>query len=117
MRKEIEIQQENLNNLAKLMSKNPTLEVKVMVDSEVVGSDGYSWWLGKFGEAELDEYYCSDERIYFRSWDEEELIDDILDGYGSEYNELSDEELVKKAEKEVNHLAWEKFILVKINLP
>nr|DAY85585.1 MAG TPA: hypothetical protein [Caudoviricetes sp.] len=119
MKKEIEIQQENLNTLVKLMKENPTLEVMPMVDSEVVASDDYSWWLGRFGEAELDECWFNDERIYFRSWDEEELIEDAIEdfGYNPKLDGLSDEELNKMAEERVNKLGWEKVILVKINMP
>ena len=119
MKKEIEVQQENVNTLIKLMKENPTLEVMPMVDSEVVASDDYSWWLGKFGKAELDECWQSDERIYFRSWDEEELIEEAMEdiSLNPKLENLSDEELTKMAEERVNKLDWEKVILVKIDMP
>ncbi|MDU2491678.1 MAG: hypothetical protein E7D27_14010 [Clostridium celatum] len=119
MKKEIEIQQENINTLIKLMKENPTLEVVPMVDTEVVASDDYSCWLGKFGRVEIDEIWSDDERIYFKSLDDEDLIDMTLEGMecDDKFNGLSNEELLKIAEKEVENLAWEKVIVVRIDTP
>ena len=36
-----------------------------MVDSEVIADDSHSYWCGSWGRAKLDEYWVSDERIYF----------------------------------------------------
>lgn len=116
MEEVIEIQQENLKVLIKLMEENPTLKVIPMVDSEVVGSDDYSCWAGKFGEAEIDETWSNEERIYFKSWDEEELIEDEIENLSfiSEFDKLSDEELNEMAEKKVDALDWEKVIVLRI---
>lgn len=116
MKKEIEIQQDNLKILIDLMKDNPTLEVIPMVDSDVVGSDDYNCWSGKFGKAELDETWSNDERIYFKSWDEEELIDNAMDdfSFNPKLDKLSDEELTKMAEERVDSLEWEKVIVLRI---
>lgn len=36
-------------------------------------------WLGSWGEAEIDDIYIDDERVYFFSQDEEELIENRCD--------------------------------------
>lgn len=117
MKKETEIQQENVNVLIKLMKENPTLRVIPMVDSEVVGSDDYSFWTGVFGKAEIEEVWNTDERIYIKSADEEELIYDAIEdfSFNPKLDCLSDEELTKMAEEKVNNLEWEKVIAVNIN--
>lgn len=79
MKKEIEIQQENVNELIRLINENPKLRVLPIVNSEVVGSDDWESWLGKFGRAELDYIWQDEERIYFKSVDDEELIDNKLE--------------------------------------
>ena len=118
MKREIEIQQENINSLIKLMNENPNLEVVPMVDSEIVG-DGFGWWLGSFGKVEIDEIFSDNEKVYFKSWDYEELIDKILENIEccDKFIGMSEEELLNMAEKEVNNLEWEKVIVVKINTP
>lgn len=119
MKREIEIQQENVNKLIKLMKENPTLRVVPMVDSEVVSNDGYDCWLGKFGEVEIDEIWSDDERIYFRSVDDEDLIDLAIEdfGYNPKLDNVSDEELTKLAEERINNLEWEKVIVIRIDTP
>ena len=69
---EIEIQQERISELIKLIQQNPSLKIVPMVDSEL-GGDDFSYYMGAWGKAEIDEVYHEDERIYFRSYDEEEL--------------------------------------------
>lgn len=116
MKTEIEIQQEKVNTLIKLMKENPTLRVLPMVDTDVVGGDDYSCWLGVFGMVEIDECWSDEERIYFKSTDDEELVDRVLEGMEDDikFAGLSEEELVKIAEKEVEELDWEKVITISI---
>lgn len=117
MKKGIEIQQENIQNLIKLASENPDLKIIPMVDTEVCSSDDFSYWAGNWSSAELDECYCSNERIYFRSSDEESFIDKYIDDLSNEpeYKEMNDENIYKIAEAKVNNLPWEKVIVVYIN--
>lgn len=119
MKKEIEFQQENLNNLLNLMKDNPTLRVVPMVDSDIVGGDDYSCWLGRFGKAEVDEIWSDDERIYFRSWDFENLVDEFMESSDNEelFKNLSDDEAIKIAENHIDDLNWEKVISVRIHTP
>lgn len=117
MIKEIEIQQENVNELIRLINENPTLEVLPMVDSEVVVSDDWESWLGKFGRVELDYIWQDEERIYFKSVDDEELIDNKLEILESNQDLKNKDELLKIAVQEVNNLEWEKVIVVNITLP
>ena len=112
--KKIKKQQENINTLLKLINENPELEIVPMVDSEIGGYD-YSYYMGEWGTAQIYEYHCSDERIYFKEQDFEELVDDFIENSCEEYNDLSDEELEKLAEKEINNLEWIKAIVVNIN--
>lgn len=110
-------QQENITRLLELIKENPELEIVPMVDCECVHHDGYAYWLGEWGTAEIDEYYSSDtdERIYFKSDDFEELVEKIIGRLSEEYGNFMDEELELLAEDEVNGLKWTKAIVVHIN--
>src|SRR5690554_4846945 len=69
-------QKQNIDTLLTLIKENPGLEILPMVDSDIVESDEYGWWVGDWGFAEIDEYWCGeggDERIYFKSEDFESL--------------------------------------------
>ena len=116
MKKETEIQQKEVNTLIRLMKENPTLRVLPMVNTEVVGSDDYSWWTGVFGRVELDECWSDEERVYIRSSDEEELVEMALEGIESseEFVNFSEEQREAMAEDEVNKLGWEKIIALSI---
>ena len=113
--KKIEKQQEKIANLLKLIEENPDLEIIPMVDSEIVCGDEYSNWLGSWGNARIDEYWNSDERIYFRFYDEEELIDNVI---CDEIDEnIDDDEAERLAEEIVNSYDWVKAIIVRIETP
>jgi len=101
--------------LLKLIEENPLLEIMPMVNTECVGGDDYSSWSAEWGRAEVDEYYVSDERIYFRSTDSEELVDEYMDNLAEELGEEADDENVEQyAINKVNKLEWIKAIVVHI---
>lgn len=106
--------QEKVEQLLKLIQENPDLEIMPMVDYEVACSDEYRWWTGSWGEASIDEYWKKDERIYFRSDDEEELIDDVICELN---NDLTGEEAEEKAKEIVKGYDWTKAIIVRIETP
>lgn len=110
MRKETEIQQENFKNLLKLIQENPDLKIVPMVDTEVVANDGFGWWVGFWGKAELGEIYTSDERIYIKDNDYEDLVDEYID---KSFEDVTDKE-IEIAEKAIDKLNWIKVILVHI---
>src|SRR6185312_9734508 len=121
--KEIEIQQNNINELIKLTQQYPDLEIVPMIDNDL-GGDEYSYYMGKWGKPDIEEIYHEDERIYFRSDDEEELVEKKMDIiFDEEYvthQYLNDEELkvvADRATKQVEELEWEKVIVVYINCP
>lgn len=116
MKTTMQIQQENVKELLRLIEENPDLRITPMVDSEIVADDGYNWWLGSFGRAQVDEIYALDERLYIRSADEDTLVERIYDDM-SDRADLTDEEFEKMAKEIVAKYAWEKVITVKINLP
>lgn len=118
MKKAIEIQQENLNKLIRLMKENPELRVIPMVDQEVVNSDDYCYWAASFGEPRIDYIWGDDERIYFKD-DEEDLIEKKRDSMvdEEEFKNFTDEEFDKYAEDYVENLEWEKIITLNIELP
>ena len=116
--KKIERQKENVKTLLELIKDNPDLEIKPLVDSEVVADDDHSWWGAAFGKAEIDEYYCEDDRMYLKSLDWEELIDDQVDILKNDDKlrnlSLSDDQLLKMAEREVEAFPWVKAIVINI---
>ena len=119
MKTEIELQQENLNILLKLMKENPTLRVIPMVDLEVVCSDDYSKWLGRFGKAEIDYIWEDEERIYFKSTGDEDLLNDKIEILECDetLKDVPQDLIIKMAEKEIEGLEWEKVIAVNITTP
>ena len=114
--KKIELQQDNINNLLKLVQENPDLEIMPMVDSEIVFSDDYCYWAGSWGEARVDEYWEDDERIYFKSEDEDDLIENEMENIFELYNEsVTSKELEEIAREKINNYNWKKVIVVRIN--
>lgn len=112
--KGLEKQQNNVNQLLKLIKENPELEIVPMVDSEI-GGDDYSYYMGEWGTPEIDEYHCSDDRIYFKGQDFDELVERFIDNNYEYYKHLCDYELQEVAEKEINNLQWIKAIVIHIN--
>lgn len=122
MRTEIEIQKKNVQTLLDLIKDNPELKIVPMVDSDIVADDGYSSWLGSFGKAEIDYILNNGERIYFKSIDEEELIEDQIENIESEAQILHDSHplwrpIEERAAERVKGYGWEKVIAVWIGLP
>lgn len=110
----IELQQEKAKHLFNLIKENPELEIMPMVNSEIVVSDDWSYWVGSWGDAEVDEYWCNDERIYFRSQDEDELTENVM---CDEIDEnIDDKEAERLAEEIVKNYNWKKAIVVKIEM-
>ncbi len=87
----------NIEKLIELVKENPNLPIIPMVNTDVVLSDDYNYWLGSFGTVEIGSYYVSDERIFF---DLDDLTDQFLEDHccDDKWENLSDEEQVKKAE-------------------
>lgn len=122
MKPEIEIQKENVQILLDLIKENPELKIVPMVDSEIVADDGYSSWLGSFGKSEIDYTFNNGERIYFKSIDEEELIEDQIENIESEAQVLHESHplwrpIEERAAERVKEYRWEKVIAVWIGLP
>lgn len=106
----------------RLVKQNPNLPIVAMVDSEIVADDGYSWWLGSFKSASVDEYVSvemyGDNVFYTRDQQdeiEEHFYNRICDEWEGE--ELSDEEVKQKAHEWAESLSWKKAIIVWISLP
>ena len=104
--------------LFKLIQENPELPIVPMVYSEVCGGDDYSFWMGSWVKCSVDEYYCGDERIYFKSVDYEDLVQELIDdNYEGNWKLLTDNEMDKAAEDIVDNYNWIKCITVRIELP
>jgi hypothetical protein len=105
----------SVQTLLDLVKENPDLPVIPMINSEIVASYDYNYYVGSFANCEIGYYYCSDERIYL---DESELVDDILDKYYAEENwkNLNYKEQEEKAENIANSLMT-KAIIVYIEFP
>lgn len=107
-------QQENVKELLKLISENPHLQIVSKVDSDIVADHGYSYWLGGFGNAEIDRYYRTDERVYFEKYDREELVEEEWYDIAEANPGFSDEVVEIEAEKAVDELEWIDCIAVSI---
>ncbi|OOM81947.1 hypothetical protein CLPUN_07010 [Clostridium puniceum] len=98
----------------KLIEENPDLEIMAMVDTACVPSDDFSYWCADWGKAEIDEYYISDERIYFKSIDFDELVEQNMEFCEQEV-EAYEGESEELAIKEVDKLNWIKAIVIHID--
>ena len=99
--------------MLKLIENNPDLEILPMVNSEVVAGDGYACWCGSFGTSEIDYVWADSDRVYFRSHDEDEMIDDLMEDLdGTQFPNL--EALEKEATKRIDEYQWQKVIVVYI---
>lgn len=114
---EIEAQNKRIEELLKLIKENPKLKILPMVGEDIVADDSYSYWTAKWGNAEIEEVYSENERIYFRSHDEEELEELAFDRLKELNPAWSDSYIEEKLKEEVNDYPWEKVILVYIVSP
>lgn len=111
-----EQEKKNREELFKIMLENPDLPVVPMVASEIVGDDGYSYWMGSWGICKVGEYFRGEESVHFREdddWDDIEraLLDDT-------YSDYVIDSMDEKTMKEVYAgLPWIKAIIVYIELP
>lgn len=111
----IEKQKENISILLDLIKDNPELEILPMVATECVFSDDYNYWMAEWGEARVDEYCHSDERIYFKSINYDELIEEYVDKTIEPQGILTEEEFYQLAKDKIDGLDWIKAIVVHIN--
>ena len=106
----------NIKDLLTLIQENPDLPIVPMVDGEVVGDNSYNYWLGKWGNSYVTEYYVGREKVHFKDDDEEDVLNDLegckycCDPQGRDIYELSDEEWDKLYES----LPWIECIAVYI---
>jgi hypothetical protein len=115
MKNVIEIQQENVEVLLKLIKDNPDLPIIPMVATEIVADDCCGYWGGSWGKAEIDSYCIHNERFIYLSDGVEEIYSEL---YHHIYpNELTEEEDMKYMTDKVMELDWIKAIFVKIELP
>lgn len=99
-----------------LMMTNPELKILPMVQTECVNSDDCSYWAAEWGKSEIDEYLMSDERIYFKSVDYDELIQEYMDIIAEKYKlALTEEEIKEMVEVVVDNFEWIKAIVVHID--
>lgn len=123
MRTEIEIQKENVQSLLDLIKENPDLKIFFMIDAEIVAEDDISrWWAGSFGKAEIDHIWNRGERIFFKSLDEEELIEKEIENIESAAQIFHENhplylQIADRAAERVEGYGWEKVIVVWIGLP
>ncbi len=109
-----EKEKQNHEELFRLMQENPDLPVVPAVDCDVVG-DGSGRWRGLWGEARVDEYLIINNKMYFKSVDDN--VFDVLEAVLSykAYKALSED--VDKCKPIYDALPWVKAIIVNIDSP
>lgn len=112
MKKEIDVQKENINQLFELIKQNPDLPIIPMVDQEVIADDSHGRWMGSWGSGRIGEYFIVEENMYFRENEEVEAL--LSEKYGHNAFLQMDDETAKKAYEEI---PWIKAIIVNIDLP
>ena len=78
-------------HLLNLIKQNPLLPILPMVNQEVVSDDCWCYWLGKWGDANIDRYFVHNRRIFLK--DNEDPFD-VLEriGYPQNVDDMTDEE-------------------------
>lgn len=100
--------------LLKLIKENPELEIVPMVENEGC-CDDYACTMGSWGKASIEEYWVSDERVYFKDNDAEDLVHELIENnYENDWEGKTDEEMDKLAEEIVKGYNWVKCIAVYI---
>jgi len=122
MRTEIEVQKENVQFLLDLIEENPEVRIVPLVNSEIAEDDGLASWMGSVGKSEIDYIWDNGERIFFKSQDEEELIEKEMDAIENEVQSLDENHplskaIGKRAVARVEGYQWEKVIVMWIGLP
>lgn len=108
----------NIEKLLELVKENPDLPIVPMVDGAIAQDDG-GYWMGSWGDCEVTEYYCGQEKIHFKQDDEENVLCDMFgcrygcDKIGNDIYELSENEWNQLYKS----IPWIKCIVVYINLP
>ncbi len=94
---------EDIKKIIKLSNENPDLEIKFMVDYEVVGGDDFRYWAGLLHNIEKDEYFFDDEhgdeKIYIGKEQINKKIRDGVDCFHleDEYKRFKEEGKIAEA--------------------
>jgi len=108
-------QKENIKKLIELTQKYPELEIVPMVDMDGQG-DNCGYWTAKWGEPSVDYVYYSEERVYFKNDDSEELADEYWDENCKENMSAEElEQLEINTDNYVESLNWKQVIAININ--
>lgn len=99
----------NYSNLFWLMMEHPELPVVPMVEYDIVADDSCRWWLGQWGRAAITEYLVTDERIYFKDDDMEDVLAGVKE-YRDKWEDMTEEEM----RTVFDGLPWIKCIVVYI---
>lgn len=101
-----------LAQLLDLMKENPHLPVVPMVRSEIVCDDSWAYWMGSWGNAQVDLYLLTDSRVLFKGDD---------DAYDVLLHFMDPDKLDNMTTKEMyvayDDLPWKKAIIVYIETP
>jgi len=116
MRTEMEVQQENIKKFIELVQANPDLRIMPMVDTECISSDDFSYWIASWGMPEINEIWCYEggERMYSKSNDYDELVEEAMDEIVREGSCSDEVNLDILAKAKVDAYEWEKVITVSI---
>ena len=110
-------QKERLDTLFSLINKHPELRIVPMVATEIIADDGFSSWMAGWGKAEIEHIYVADERIYFKSEDEDEIGENIFFHLEENNPSWSKEYVLEQTELKEKEIPWEEVIVVHITLP
>lgn len=107
----------NINALLQLIQENPKLPIVPMVDSEIVGEEGFGRWSGTWGAARIDRYLVTKDdwepQIIFES---DDTVLEVLEKYltDDEFERLPDDEA--EWQKVYDSLPWIRAIIVNIDV-
>lgn len=107
----------NVDELLKLVKKNPLLDVIPLVHEGVVCSDyAFNRWMGTFGRASIREYLTmsmyDEDRLIFKD-DMDDLTEYLIENFDP--IDEADINMHELAEKQALDMEWKKAIFVDID--
>lgn len=104
-----------IEKLIKLHKENPELPVITMVDTEVVASDEFSYWLSRIRAVSIKKYMVKDGEVLFYEDMDYDIVWDIYD-YSYIRDKMSKDISEEDAEKVLAELyekaPWKEAIII-----
>lgn len=104
-----------IKKLTKLHEEHPELLVKTMVDTEVVASDDFSYWISRIRDVTIKKYIVTDSEVLFYEDMDYDIVWDIYDYTyvrGKMRGDISEEDAEKVLAELYEKAPWKEAIII-----